>query len=116
VSTTLVSQTKLAEVREDQERTVKAYQESVNLALLRYNQGLANYYEVLEAQQLLFPAQNDLARTQANQLIVVVDLYRALGGGWQLPDEVVRSGRGHASDSTVARRCTVAGCPARLST
>ena len=87
VSTTLVAQTKLAEVCADQERTVKAYQESVNLALLRYNQGLANYYEVLEAQQLLFPAQNDLARTQGNQLIVVVDLYRALGGGWRLPDE-----------------------------
>jgi multidrug efflux system outer membrane protein len=41
---------------------------------------------VLEAQQLLFPAENDLARTQRDQLLVVVDLYRALGGGWQLAD------------------------------
>lgn len=86
VSSTLVAQEKLEEVRVAQQKTVDAYQESVNLSLLRYNQGLANYYEVLEAQQLLFPAQNDLARTQRNQLQVVVDLYRALGGGWQLTD------------------------------
>jgi multidrug efflux system outer membrane protein len=87
VSTALVSQAKLAEVRAAQEKTVEAYQESVRLALLRYNQGLANYYEVLEAQQLLFPAENDLARAERDQLLVVVDLYRTLGGGWQLPDD-----------------------------
>lgn len=86
VSTTLVTQEKLEEVRVAQQKTVDAYQESVRLSLLRYNQGLANYYEVLEAQQLLFPAQNDLARTQRDQLLVVVDLYRALGGGWQVAD------------------------------
>ena len=86
VSSTLVAQEKLEEVRIAQQKTVDAYQESVNLSLLRYNQGLANYYEVLEAQQLLFPAQNDLARTQRNQLQVVVDLYRVLGGGWNVAD------------------------------
>lgn len=86
VSTTLVTQQKLAEVRVAQQKTVDAYSESVRLSLLRYNQGLANYYEVLEAQQLLFPAENDLARTQRDQLLVVVDLYRALGGGWQVAD------------------------------
>jgi len=86
VSTTLVTQEKLEEVRVAQQKTVEAYQESVRLSLLRYNQGLANYYEVLEAQQLLFPAQNDLARTQRDQLLIVVDLYRALGGGWQVAD------------------------------
>lgn len=87
VSSTLVSQAKLVDVRAEQEKTVAAYQESVRLSLLRYNQGLANYYEVLEAQQLLFPAQNDLARVQRDQLQVVVDLYRVLGGGWQVPDD-----------------------------
>jgi multidrug efflux system outer membrane protein len=87
VSTTLVAQDKLVDVRSEQEKTVAAYQESVRLSLLRYNQGLANYYEVLEAQQLLFPAQNDLARVQRDQLQVVVDLYRVLGGGWQLADD-----------------------------
>jgi multidrug efflux system outer membrane protein len=42
---------------------------------------------VLEAQQQLFPAQNALARTTRDQLTVVVLLYRALGGGWNLDAE-----------------------------
>ncbi len=87
VSSTLVLQQRLAEVREAQAKAVRAYEESVRLSLLRYNQGLASYYEVLEAQQLLFPAEIDLARTQRDQLLAVVNLYRALGGGWQLPSD-----------------------------
>jgi len=39
---------------------------------------------VLEAEQQLFPAELDLARTQRDQLVAVVDLYRVLGGGWNL--------------------------------
>jgi len=38
----------------------------------------------LEAEQLLFPAEDALAQTQRDQLLVVVDLYKALGGGWNL--------------------------------
>jgi ABC-type transport system substrate-binding protein len=45
------------------------------------------YFEVLEAQQQLFPAEISLAQVQLNQLLTVVTLYRALGGGWQLTDE-----------------------------
>jgi multidrug efflux system outer membrane protein len=74
-------------VRAAQERQVTALQDSVRLSLLRYNLGLAGYYEVLDAEQQLFPAQLSLARTQRDQLLTVVDLYRALGGGWQLSDE-----------------------------
>jgi multidrug efflux system outer membrane protein len=43
----------------------------------------ADCYEVLQAQQLLFPAENSLVRFQLNQLLAVVQLYRALGGGWE---------------------------------
>ena len=84
VSNTLVSQEKLKEIRTEQERAVKALQQSVDLSLERYTEGIATYYEVLEAQQQLFPAQLDLARTTRDQLTVVVLLYRALGGGWDL--------------------------------
>lgn len=87
VSNVLTSQQKLRDIRAARERQVKALQESVRLSLLRYDQGLANYYEVLEAQQQLFPAQNALAQTQRDQLNVVVQLYLALGGGWSLSDE-----------------------------
>lgn len=87
VSSALVLHGKLAAVRSAKEREVAAYRESVRLALLRYEAGLATYYEVLEAQQFLFPALAQLAQVQRDQLLVVVRLYRSLGGGWQLPDE-----------------------------
>jgi multidrug efflux system outer membrane protein len=85
VSNTLAAQSRLAESRTAQERSVRAYEESVRLSLLRYDHGLSSYYEVLESQQQLFPAELALARIQRDQLITVVTLYRALGGGWQLP-------------------------------
>ncbi|HVP31094.1 MAG TPA: efflux transporter outer membrane subunit [Myxococcota bacterium] len=87
VSDALTAQTKFTEARAAQERTVAAYQESVRLSLTRYNSGLATYFEVLEAQQQLYPAEISLAQLQLSQLLTVVTLYRSLGGGWQLPDE-----------------------------
>jgi outer membrane protein, multidrug efflux system len=84
VSNALVTKQKLTGVRFERQETVEALQTSVALSLQRYNDGIANYFEVLEAEQQLFPAQLDLARTQRDELLAVVDLYRALGGGWQL--------------------------------
>ena len=86
VSDVLTAQLRFAEARADQERAVRAYQDSVRLSLLRYNSGLAGYFEVLEAQQQLFPAEIALAQIQLDQLVTVITLYRALGGGWQLTD------------------------------
>jgi multidrug efflux system outer membrane protein len=82
VSDALTNQQKLAEVRTEQTRAVAALEESVRLSMLRYTGGLAGYFEVIEAQQQLFPAENALAQTQRDQLIAVVQLYKALGGGW----------------------------------
>jgi len=48
----------------------------------RFRLGNASYYEVLQEQQLLFPAENTLVQYQVNQLVAVVQLYLALGGGW----------------------------------
>lgn len=84
VSSLLTTQYKLIEERTQRERAVKALKESVDLSFLRYEIGLANYFEVLEAQQQLFPAEIDLARTRRDQLLVVARLYSALGGGWEL--------------------------------
>jgi multidrug efflux system outer membrane protein len=82
VSDALTDQHQLTEVQKEQQRAVAALQESVRLATLRYTGGFANYFEVVEAQQLLFPAENILAQTQRDRLIAVVQLYKALGGGW----------------------------------
>ena len=67
-------------------RAVKAYEDSVRIANKRYVGGLASYYEVLEAQQLLFPAENQLAQVRATRLFTYVQLYKVLGGGWHLTD------------------------------
>ena len=83
VSDALVSRVQLVEIREHQGREVAALETAVKLSTERYVAGKADYYEVLEAQQQLFPAQLNLARTQRDQLLAVVTLYKALGGGWQ---------------------------------
>jgi multidrug efflux system outer membrane protein len=84
VSTALVAHEKLAQVEEQQARTVNAYREAVRLANIRYLAGLSSYVEVLDAQQQLFPAEISLAQTRSARLANLVTLYRALGGGWNL--------------------------------
>ena len=87
VSRALVDRAKLVDTERERARSVAAYQEAVRLANIRYDSGLSAYFEVLEAQQQLFPAELALAQIQLDQLLTVVDLYRTLGGGWQLSDE-----------------------------
>jgi outer membrane protein, multidrug efflux system len=87
VSSALTALEKLVQVEAEQARSVKAYDDSVRIALKRYAGGLASYFEVLEAQQLLFPAENQLAQVRATRLFTYVQLYRVLGGGWNLTDE-----------------------------
>ncbi len=86
VATALVAYQKLAEVERQQARAVEANHEAVELAGTRYLSGLADYLEVLRAQQQLFPAETALAQTRFERLATLVRLYRALGGGWQLAD------------------------------
>ena len=62
------------------------YQEAVRLSIHRYAAGLSSYIEVLEAQQQLFPAQNTLSQIRLSRLLTLVQLYKALGGGWKLED------------------------------
>jgi multidrug efflux system outer membrane protein len=84
VSDALIAQQTLAAQRSALEHQVSALDEAVELALLRYTAGRASYFEVLEAEQLLFPAQDALAQTERDQLLAVVALYKSLGGGWNL--------------------------------
>jgi multidrug efflux system outer membrane protein len=83
-SNALIAQRNLVDRRTALESRVAALQRSVELANIRYDAGRAAYFEVLEAEQQLFPAQFALAQVQRDQLIAVVNLYKALGGGWQL--------------------------------
>jgi outer membrane protein, multidrug efflux system len=69
-----------------QERQVNALRSALHLANLRYKGGLANYLDVLIAQRNLFDAELALAATNRLHLVSVVQLYKALGGGWS-PDK-----------------------------
>jgi multidrug efflux system outer membrane protein len=85
VANALVARQKLGQVRDRQERAVRAYEEAVKLSTQRYSSGRASYYEVIQSQLLLYPAQISLAQTKRDQFIAVVQLYKALGGGWNIP-------------------------------
>jgi multidrug efflux system outer membrane protein len=83
VADALVTIDKLKDERLEKEAQVAALQNSSNLSRQRYDAGFSNYLEVLIADQQLFDAQIELARTRGAQFNGVVQLYRALGGGWQ---------------------------------
>jgi len=70
------------DARREQERQVAALGQALELSSARFSNGLAAYFEVLDAQRTLFPARLALARTKRNQYVALVRLYRALGGGW----------------------------------
>lgn len=102
VSDSLVAWDRLALAREAQARAVTAYEESVRLSQVRYWGGLATYFEVLESQQLLFPAEIRLAQVELSRLQALVQLYKALGGGWsldKLPGDEATAESGATSES-----------------
>jgi multidrug efflux system outer membrane protein len=82
VSDALATRQKLAEQRAFYLTAATHLDSSVSLAQDRYLNGKSSYYEVLQAQQELYPAQRAIAQMQAGELIAVVRLYKALGGGW----------------------------------
>lgn len=82
-SDALVAQQRLAARRQALEAQIANLRQANGLALTRYDGGRASYFEVLEAQQQLYPAEGELAQTQGDELIATVNLYKALGGGWR---------------------------------
>jgi outer membrane protein, multidrug efflux system len=83
VSDSLVGYTKDQEFRKQQELLTAAAQDAAHLSDIRYKGGAASYLEVLTNQTNYFTAQLNLAQAQVNELNALVQLYRALGGGWE---------------------------------
>ena len=83
VSDALIAYQKYYEVRKAQENTVHDLSDSVGTSLKRYRGGITTYLEVLDNQRSLFTAQLTLAQDRGNEFQSVVQLYKALGGGWQ---------------------------------
>ncbi|HQR53722.1 MAG TPA: efflux transporter outer membrane subunit [Burkholderiales bacterium] len=86
VDDALVAYRKTRASRDAQVRVVDAANRAFKSADKRYLHGVSSYLDVLDAQRELFNAQLALTRTQLGELVAVVQLYRALGGGWS-PDE-----------------------------
>ena len=86
VSDSLVAVRKLKGVVLESEQQVEALREQKNLANDRFYGGVAPYLEVLDSDRQLFESELKLTQDRANQLLAVIALYRALGGGWQTED------------------------------
>jgi len=82
VSDALIGYRKTVEQREQQELLVTALRETQRLSNLRYRGGLDSYLQVLDADRNLFQGDLTLARLRQQELDTIVQLYRALGGGW----------------------------------
>lgn len=83
VSDALIAYGKNQQVRTRDEQSVKDLQDSVSLSLMRYRGGTANYLDVLDSQRSLFNAELTLAQARNNEYQSLVQLYKALGGGWK---------------------------------
>jgi NodT family efflux transporter outer membrane factor (OMF) lipoprotein len=83
VSDSLVEYHKVKEIRAQQEALVTTLQDRSRLAYLRYRGGVDTQLNALDADRDLFSAELNLAQTRRNELLALVQLYKALGGGWQ---------------------------------
>ncbi len=96
----LISRKKVLEQLAAEQRKVIAFREYERMAELQYNAGYTTYLTVLNAQQELFPAELQAVQTNAASYIAVINLYKALGGGWiargealTIPQEATKAGQ-----------------------
>jgi NodT family efflux transporter outer membrane factor (OMF) lipoprotein len=83
VADSLAAHRKLAELRTQQEELVESLRQGVELADLAYKGGVVSFLEYLDAERQLLDAELLLVQVRRQELINVVALYKALGGGWQ---------------------------------
>jgi outer membrane protein, multidrug efflux system len=83
VSDALVGHRKRQATRREQETLVQVLRNATALSNVRYDGGVTSYLEVLDNERQFFTAELDLARARRDEVLAVVQLYRALGGGWQ---------------------------------
>ncbi|HUO31597.1 MAG TPA: efflux transporter outer membrane subunit [Bryobacteraceae bacterium] len=82
-SDALIAHQRFRESRAKQEALEKALEDRLRLAYLRYRGGVDTQLNALDADRDLFQAQLDLSRLRLDEILSVVQLYKALGGGWQ---------------------------------
>jgi outer membrane protein, multidrug efflux system len=82
VSNALIAYQKYREFRIQEQQLVDSAQDAAHLSEIRFQAGTADYLEVLTNETNSFSAELNLAQAQGNELIALVQLYQALGGGW----------------------------------
>ena len=83
VADSLAARRRLAELRTQQESLVSSLRQGVELADLGYRGGVASYLEYIDSERQLLDAQLQLVQIRRQELVNIVTLYRALGGGWE---------------------------------
>jgi len=83
VSNALIQYQKIREIRAQRELLVTALRDRTRLAYLRFRGGVDTFLNALTADTDLFSAELSLAQARRDELLSLVQLYRALGGGWQ---------------------------------
>jgi len=82
VENALISSRKLGEQLSAEQKRVTSYKEYARLARLQYTGGYAPYLNVLYAEAQLFPSELSVVQTRGSNLIAIVNVYKAMGGGW----------------------------------
>ena len=70
--------------------SVKESENAMNLARMRYDYGVANFLDVLDAERTLLLTQSELAQSETELRTSLVAVYKALGGGWEYYEEELR--------------------------
>jgi len=83
VSDALIAYRKTREFRSQEESLFQSAQDSARLSHMRYQGGVTGYLEVLTNETNAFSAELGVVQAQLNELLTLVQLYQALGGGWQ---------------------------------
>ena len=83
MSDALIARQKYAEFQVAEQAQVDAQRRANTIALARYRVGSASYFDVINADRDLFTAELSLSAAHLNTLLSLVQLYRAVGGGWQ---------------------------------
>jgi len=91
VSDALIAVAKTREYRAQQEALTATLADATRLSALRYQGGVTSYLEVLDSERQYFEAELALAQARRDELLSLVTLYRALGGGWTTPAETPQS-------------------------
>lgn len=106
VSDALIAYQRTHEFRIAQEKRTQANRAATELANVRYEGGVTSYLEVLYNEQELLSAELNLAQARRNELLSVVQLYRALGGGWQssTPPPKIKTAQGRVEKNNAPSR------------